>query len=45
MWLVTGTDAGGVERAARGFDQATLHDRFAVAIDAAGARALPELAP
>jgi hypothetical protein len=40
-WLVTGTDAQGVELAARAFDQSTLQDRFAVALGPRGAIALP----
>jgi hypothetical protein len=42
VWLVTGTDAEGVERAARAFDRSTLEDRFAVALGPAGAIALPD---
>jgi hypothetical protein len=38
-WVVTGTDAGGVAAAARAFDEATLRDRFAVAVS--GGRPLP----
>ena len=34
VWVVTGTDNSGVEGAARAFDQATLDDRFAVAVSA-----------
>jgi hypothetical protein len=41
VWAVTGTDAAGVDRAAGAFDQATLAHRFAVAVDAGGALALP----
>jgi hypothetical protein len=41
VWLVTGTDAQGVELAARAFDQSTLQDRFAVALGPRGAIALP----
>ncbi|HEX8714976.1 MAG TPA: DUF4430 domain-containing protein [Solirubrobacteraceae bacterium] len=41
VWVVTGTDATGVTRAARAFDEATLKDRFAVAVGSAGALALP----
>ena len=33
-WLVTGTDPSGVERAAHALDEASLRDRFAVAIAA-----------
>jgi Domain of unknown function (DUF4430) len=43
IWVVTGTDERGVQLAARAFDSATLHDRFAVAITSNGALALPEL--
>ena len=32
-WAVTGTDAAGVEAAARAFGERTLRDRFAVAVD------------
>jgi hypothetical protein len=42
VWLVTGTDGDGVERAARAFDERTLADRFAVALGPAGAIALPD---
>jgi hypothetical protein len=41
VWVVTGTDASGVTRAARAFDEASLKDRFALAVDSAGALALP----
>jgi hypothetical protein len=41
VWVVTGTDEAGVTLAARAFDQATLADRFAVALDPMGAIALP----
>ena len=41
VWFVTGTDAAGVLAAARALDEATLHDRFAVAI----AQGLPMSAP
>jgi hypothetical protein len=43
VWVVTGTDDYGVELAARAFDQATLDDRFAVALEPGGAIALPVL--
>jgi hypothetical protein len=43
VWVVTGTDGAGVSRAANAFDQATLEHRFAVALGAGGAIALPEL--
>jgi hypothetical protein len=42
VWLVTGTDSRGVERAASAFDQRTLADRFAVALGPGGAVALPD---
>jgi uncharacterized protein DUF4430 len=42
IWVVTGTDEAGVALAARSFDQATLHDRFAVALTPAGAVPLPQ---
>jgi len=45
LWLVTGTDAQGVELAARAFDQGTLQDRFAVALGPDGAVALPDGTP
>jgi Domain of unknown function (DUF4430) len=45
VWLVTGTDRHGVELAARGFDQRTLRDRFAVAFGGYGAVALPDGTP
>ncbi len=35
-WLITGTDAAGVQLAASHLDAAALHDRFAVAIAAGG---------
>jgi hypothetical protein len=41
IWAVTGTDATGVSRAAGALDAATLRNRFAVAVTAAGAQALP----
>ena len=42
IWVVTGTDASGVALAAKDFNQATLRDRFAVAVTPAGPRALPQ---
>ena len=43
VWVVTGTDSAGVDNAARAFDAATLHDRFAVSVGAGGALfSLPE---
>jgi hypothetical protein len=42
-WLITGTDAAGVQLAASHLDEAALHDRFAVAITPAGGLlALPQ---
>jgi hypothetical protein len=41
VWTVTGTDEAGVERAARAFQQSTLRNRFAVAVDSSGPLALP----
>ncbi|HTW11792.1 MAG TPA: hypothetical protein VME01_03535, partial [Solirubrobacteraceae bacterium] len=38
-WFVTGTDAAGVEAAARAFTAAKLHNHFAVAVS--GSRVLP----
>jgi Domain of unknown function (DUF4430) len=38
VWVVTGTDEAGVEGAARAFDTSALHDRFALALTAAGTR-------
>jgi Domain of unknown function (DUF4430) len=43
-WVVTGTDAAGVQLAAQSLEQATLGDRFAVAL-APGGVALPAPAP
>jgi hypothetical protein len=43
-WVVTGTDAAGVQLAAQALDKATLGDRFAVAL-APGGAALPAPAP
>jgi hypothetical protein len=36
VWVVSGTDSQGVERAASAFAQRYLHDRFAVAVTAQG---------
>jgi Domain of unknown function (DUF4430) len=44
VWVVTGTDDAGVKSAARAFDEADLHDRFALAIAPDGTR-LPAPAP
>jgi len=45
VWVVTGTNAEGVNSAARAFDSATLDNHFAVAVSPAGAVALPEPSP
>lgn len=46
VWLLTGTDPAGVERAARALDEASLEGRFAVALPADGpAVALPDKGP
>jgi len=46
VWVVTGTDSGGVGRAAAALDEAALRDRFAVALPAGGRSvALPEASP
>ena len=41
VWLVTGVDPTGVERAARALDRRSLRDAYAVAVDARGAEELP----
>jgi hypothetical protein len=41
VWVITGTDEAGVARAADGLDEATLANRFAVALAPSGALALP----
>jgi hypothetical protein len=42
VWIVTGTDLAGVARAADALDEASLRDRFALALEASGAKvALP----
>jgi hypothetical protein len=42
VWIVTGTDLAGVGRAANALDEASLGDRFALAVEASGAKlALP----
>ncbi len=42
VWIVTGTDLAGVNRAAKALDEASLRDRFALALPASGAMlALP----
>jgi hypothetical protein len=43
LWLITGTDAAGVDRAAEDLNEAVLHDHFAVAAQPSGAAvALPQ---
>jgi hypothetical protein len=45
LWVITGTDANGVERAAAAFSEAALHDHFALALEADGtSRPLPTTA-
>jgi hypothetical protein len=41
IWVITGTDAAGVQRAASSLGERTLRDRFAVALTPAGPVALP----
>jgi len=43
LWVITGTDGAGVERAARALDSATLENHFAVAVGPDGALALPQV--
>lgn len=45
IWVITGTDAAGVELAAKSFNESALRDRFAVVVTAAGSVGLPELSP
>ncbi len=46
VWVITGTDVAGVTAAANGFDQATLRNRFAVALAGPGmALAVPQPSP
>ncbi|MFI5009679.1 MAG: DUF4430 domain-containing protein [Solirubrobacterales bacterium] len=46
VWVITGTDAAGVELAAKAFNQSTLHNRFAVALTASGtALSIPQPSP
>jgi hypothetical protein len=45
VWVITGTDAAGVEAAARAFNQRTLADHFAVALAPGAAIALPAPGP
>jgi hypothetical protein len=42
VWVVTGTDAQGVDLAARAFEAAALRNHFAVAVSSAGALPVPE---
>jgi hypothetical protein len=45
VWVVTGTDAAGVSRAAHAFAEATLRNRFALALEPSGtARSVPTAA-
>jgi hypothetical protein len=41
-WIVTATDQRGLDLAANGFDAATLHNRFAVALTPGGALSVPQ---
>jgi hypothetical protein len=41
IWMVTGADEAGVDRAAASFNLATLRDRFAVAVTPKGTEPLP----
>ncbi len=41
VWVITGTNAAGVELAARAFNRSALEDHFAVALEPAGAIPLP----
>ncbi len=41
IWVVTGTDEAGIDAAARAFTEATLHNRFAVAVDGGSPVPLP----
>jgi Domain of unknown function (DUF4430) len=38
VWVVTGTDEAGVQRASQAFDTSSLRDRFALAVSATGAQ-------
>jgi hypothetical protein len=44
VWVVTGTDAAGVDLAARALDTPVLHDHFAVVLSAAGVLPAPAAA-
>ncbi len=41
LWVITGTDAAGVDLAADALDESDLHDHFAVALTASGVLPLP----
>ncbi len=46
VWLITGTDAAGVDRAADSLSESALHNRFALAIEPSGTAApLPASGP
>jgi hypothetical protein len=45
LWVITGTNVAGMDRAADGLDSATLENHFAVAIGPSGPVALPQLSP
>ena len=45
VWVVTGTDAAGLEHAASAFAQPTLQDRFAVAVSERGNALVTEGVP
>lgn len=45
VWVITGTDEAGMNRAAGALDEATLDDRFAVALGSSGALPLPQVGP
>jgi hypothetical protein len=45
VWVVAGTDEHGTLAAAQALNEATLHDRFAVAVGPTGPLALPEQGP
>jgi hypothetical protein len=45
VWVVTGTDAAGMERAAGAFKETTLHDRFALAVTELGVVEVPRVSP
>jgi hypothetical protein len=46
VWVVSGTDVAGIDRAARAFEEGMLHDHFALAITELGAGlSLPQVKP